>query len=144
LQLRRSLTWDQGKEMALHAEITAMLAMPVFFCEKASPRQQPSNEHTNGLLRQYLPKGTDLSRHSPISSPRSPSSSTPGPQDPRLGYSRRAAGRLAGTAPRVDISCGPGATVRRLMRVPDGWREVTAAAAGKMKWWQTSGVGVPA
>src|SRR6266700_6714275 len=64
-QLRRSLTWDQGKEMALHQEITAALGMPVYFCEKASPWQRPSNENTNGLLRQYFPKGSDLRTHGP-------------------------------------------------------------------------------
>ncbi len=61
--LRRSLTWDQGSEMARHADIARALGMPVFFCEKASPWQRPSNENTNGLLRQYFPKGTDLRRH---------------------------------------------------------------------------------
>jgi IS30 family transposase len=60
---RRSLTWDQGSEMALHAEIAQALEMPVYFCQKASPWQRPSNENTNGLLRQYFPKGTDLRRH---------------------------------------------------------------------------------
>ncbi|MCA1835323.1 MAG: IS30 family transposase [Actinobacteria bacterium] len=63
--LRRSLAWDQGKEMALHAQIALALGMPVFFCDKASPWQRPSNENTNGLLRQYFPKGTDLRLHSP-------------------------------------------------------------------------------
>lgn len=58
--LRRSLTWDQGKEMALHADIARALDMPVFFCEKASPWQRPSNENTNGLLRDYFPKGSNL------------------------------------------------------------------------------------
>jgi IS30 family transposase len=51
--------------MALHAQISQVLAMPVFFCEKASPWQRPSNENTNGLLRQYFPKGTDLRVHAP-------------------------------------------------------------------------------
>jgi transposase, IS30 family len=62
-QLRRSLAWDQGSEMALHAEIAQTVGMPVFFCEKASPWQRPSNENTNGLLRQYFPKGSDLRVH---------------------------------------------------------------------------------
>jgi IS30 family transposase len=61
--LRRSLTWDQGSEMALHGEIAAALGMPVYFCQKASPWQRPSNENTNGLLRQYFPKGTNLHDH---------------------------------------------------------------------------------
>jgi transposase, IS30 family len=61
--LRCSLTWDQGSEMALHAQITQGLGMPVFFCDKASPWQRPTNENTNGLLRQYFPKHTDLRAH---------------------------------------------------------------------------------
>ena len=63
-RLRRSLTWDQGKEMALHQQVTAALGMPVYFCDKASPWQRPSNENTNGLLRQYFPKGSNLRAHS--------------------------------------------------------------------------------
>jgi transposase, IS30 family len=64
-RLRRSPTWDQGKEMALHAEVTAALSMPVYFCDKASPWQRPSTENTNGLLRQYFPEGSDLRVHGP-------------------------------------------------------------------------------
>ncbi len=65
VSLRRSLAWDQGTEMALHHEITRRLDLPVFFCDKASPWQRGVNENTNGLLRQYFPKGTDLSPHTP-------------------------------------------------------------------------------
>ncbi len=64
-QLRRSLTWDQGKQMALHADISRALSMPAFFCDPHSPWQRPTSENTNGLLRQYFPQGTGLRVHDP-------------------------------------------------------------------------------
>jgi IS30 family transposase len=63
-QLRRSLTWDQGAEMAQHVSLRIDSGLEIYFCDPQKPLATGSNENTNGLLRQYFPKGTDLSRHS--------------------------------------------------------------------------------
>jgi hypothetical protein len=96
----RYLSLAEREEIAQHTELTILADVPVYFCDPHSPSQRGTNENTNGLLRQYFPKGTDLSLHAPdgLEVVAAALNGRP-PQGPRLANARRGAGRTPHVSP---------------------------------------------
>jgi IS30 family transposase len=87
--LRKTLTWDHGSEVAEYLQFKEETLIPVYFCDAHSPWQRGSNENTNGLIRQYFPKGTNLNLCGPNAWLRSPPRSTPAPANHAIGSHRK-------------------------------------------------------
>jgi IS30 family transposase len=130
-ELRRSLTWDRGKELSAHAQFSIASGVKVYFADPKSPWQRGTNENTNGLLRQYFPKGTDLARWS-AEDIAAIAHTLNTRQDPRLAHPRRSVQRPPTLAP-ASRCCDhrlnpPWAPWSECMIVPPTWPPRTATA----------------